>query len=100
MIHEYLLIVNADRATTWKGEVGGIAKERDAPKPYQPSHRAHGLSLPSSASTYLATVATDAKEVGAASMCKTRRCRGFGEAMMIADVKKKKNAWRTCASQT
>jgi hypothetical protein len=65
MIHEYLLIVNADRVTTWKGEVGGIAKDKDAPKPYQPSHRSHGVSLPASASTYLATMATNAEDVGA-----------------------------------
>jgi hypothetical protein len=31
MIHEYLLIVNADCATTWKGEVRGSRKKRTLP---------------------------------------------------------------------
>jgi hypothetical protein len=54
MIHEHLLILNADCATAWKGE--------DAPCPHHTSHRPHGSSLPSSEGMHLATMTTNAKE--------------------------------------
>jgi hypothetical protein len=61
--------------------------------------RPHGSSLPSSASTCLATRSMR-KQTGVAIGVEAAKMQWIRDATMIADVKKKKSAWRTCASQT